>query len=161
MFLFCSPTSVWVIHQQAEFKGWGRSCLHIHQRGSQPAEGWSRPVWWTCLWQNHSSEKKSRGDHRKKKEKGQMRNNPPLDSSGALMLTCACSRILIATTASPLSSVHVFHSQWITQSNFSFFSSIPNTPTSYTVEWLAVSLIAFSGATPMSCGRRPAEKYYS
>lgn len=88
---------------------------------------------------------------RRHQEKRQMRHNPNLDSR-ALMLTCGCSHILIAKSAFPLCTMHVFHSQWITQSNF--------LNTQSTVEWLAVSLIAFSGATPMSCGRRPA-KYYS
>lgn len=86
------------------------------------------------------------------KKKRQMRHNPNLDSR-ALMLTCGCSHILIVKSALSLRTMHGFHSQWITHSNFL------NT-LSHTVEWLAVSLIAFSGATPMSCGRRPA-KYYS
>ena len=98
----------------------------------------------------HLKKKKKRQEEQEKK--ADETHNPNLDS-GALMLTCGCSHILIAESTFRLHSLHVFHSHWIIGSNFL------NTP-SYTVEWLAVSLIAFSGATPMSCGRRPA-KYYS
>lgn len=96
--------------------------------------------------------RKNKGkETQRRRRRSQMRHNRSLDGR-ALMLTCGCSRILIAKCVS--SSLHVFfHSQWIVQNNF--LSTL-----SYAVEWLAVSLIAFSGATPMSCGRRPA-KYYS
>lgn len=86
--------------QTSKFKRCQKWCLHIHQRGSQQAEGWSHLVWWTCLWQNHSSKRKRKKTKREgdTKERRQMRDNPTPDSR-ALMLTCGCSHVVIAKSS--------------------------------------------------------------
>lgn len=52
---------------------------------------------------------KKKKDKKNKKKKADETHNPNLDS-GALMLTCGCSHILIAKSAFLLRSLHVFHS---------------------------------------------------
>ena len=85
-----------LVYLQTQFIRCLKGRLHSLRRGSQQAEGWHHPLWWTYLWQNRSS-----GEKKRKRRGGWGRRDETQSRCWwrALALTCGCSLDLIAKSS--------------------------------------------------------------